>query len=69
MNRGLYPAETTKGAADWLLNGEVPGLILVVPLAPSGVGDESKCRPMGVYQASERERGRYLRDLSDGGEQ
>lgn len=48
------------GPAEWLMMGEVPGgLVLVVPLAPARSDEPSKCRPIGVYQATSREVAQY----------
>lgn len=56
------------GPAEWLMTGEVPGdLVLVVPLAPARSGDPSKCRPIGVYQATRGEAAQY-REWQQGGE-
>lgn len=48
-----------EGAADWLMIGEVPGITLCVPLAPSRSRDHAKCRPIGIYTASAEQVGRY----------
>lgn len=46
----FFEAQPT-GAADWLMVGAVPGICLVVPLAPPNSGDPTKCRPIGIYRA------------------
>jgi hypothetical protein len=53
------------GAADWLMIGSVPGLVILVPLAPPKSGDVSSCRPIGIYKPSMEERNRYLRGEID----
>jgi hypothetical protein len=58
----FYPADMSKGEAHWLLTGEIPGLVIVVPLAQPRSGDPRKCRPIGIYAATESERKRYLAD-------
>jgi hypothetical protein len=35
--------------------GEVPGIVLAVPLASPKSGDPRKCRPIGLYAASRDE--------------
>ena len=35
-------ADVDEGDADWIMVGEVPGLILCVPLAPPNCGDVTK---------------------------
>lgn len=58
----FYPARPD-GGADWLMVAEVPGGdVLVVPLAKSRHGDDTKARPLGVYRAGERLKTRYLAD-------
>jgi hypothetical protein len=61
----FYPARED-GAADWLMIGKVPGLILVVPLAPPSTFNPAQCRPIGLYTATDRERRRYFDDLETG---
>jgi hypothetical protein len=53
------------GSADWLMVGIVPGLTICVPLAPPNGGDVGRCRPIGIYKASEADRIRYLRGDTD----
>jgi hypothetical protein len=57
-----YPADMSKGNAHWLMVGELPGLVIVVPLAPARDGSSRRCRPLGIYAASEEEGRRYMRD-------
>lgn len=57
----FYPARED-GAADWLMVGEVPTLVLVVPLAPPRSEDVTQCRPIGIYSASQQLRARYLEE-------
>jgi hypothetical protein len=59
----FYPADRKKGDAHWLMVGEVPGMILVVPLAPPNSSHASKCRPIGIDAATEPERRQYLKDV------
>ena len=55
----FYPA---KPPADWLMVGEVPGDVLVVPLMkPSGSGP-GQVRPIGVYRCPEDLRKLYRLD-------
>lgn len=49
------------GAADWLMLGQVPGLVLCVPLAPPDSGLPTKCRPIGIYTPARDDRHRYLK--------
>ena len=44
----FYPATPP---AHWLMVAEVDGRVLMVPLAPS-LGDVTRCRPIGCYEAS-----------------
>ena len=44
----FYPGSET-GPADWLMVGQVPGDILLVPLMPGS--SPNKAKPIGVYQA------------------
>lgn len=53
------------GAADWLMVGMLPGLVICVPLAPPNSGDARRCRPIGIYKPSEEDRFRYLRGEAD----
>ena len=55
----FYPAVPP---ADWLMVSEVPGRVLVVPLAPPNSGDARKCRPIGCYEASAALAARYRED-------
>jgi hypothetical protein len=55
----FYPA---KSPAHWLMVSEVAGRVLVVPLAPTGSGDITKCRPIGCYDAAERLARQYRKD-------
>lgn len=55
-----------EGAADWLMFGQIPGLVLCVPLAPPHSGDVRKCRPIGIYRPSRTDRIRYLQGDDDG---
>lgn len=48
--------------AHWLMVAEVAGRMLVVPLAPPGSGDASKCRPIGCYVAADYLAARYRED-------
>ncbi|MGI8610587.1 MAG: hypothetical protein ACR2MY_15415 [Candidatus Dormibacteria bacterium] len=57
----FYPARED-GPADWLMVGEVPSLILAVPLAPPRSGDVTQCRPIGIYSAPSLLRKRYLEE-------
>lgn len=49
-----------KPPADWLILANVPGAIVAVPIAKPRYPDPSKCRPIGVYEASIVERKIYL---------
>jgi hypothetical protein len=49
------------GAADWLMIGMVPGLVICVPIAPPNSGDARFCRPIGIYKPSVEDRHRYER--------
>jgi hypothetical protein len=53
------------GAADWLMVGMVPGLVICVPIAPPNNGDARRCRPIGIYKPSVEDRNRYLRGEVD----
>lgn len=55
----FYPA---KPPALWLMVAEVAATVLVVPLAPSRVGDASRCRPIGCYVAARHLQLRYRED-------
>jgi hypothetical protein len=55
----MYEPAEEGGAADWLMIGEVPEIVLVVPLAPPRKPDPTKCRPIGLDGASEDERRRH----------
>jgi hypothetical protein len=55
----FYPA---KPPAHGLMCGEVPGRMLVVPLAPSRSGDPRRCRPIGCYEAAGGLANQYWRD-------
>ena len=47
-----YPADKTRGDADWFLVAAIPGdTVLVAPLAPPKSGEYTKARPIGVYKA------------------
>jgi hypothetical protein len=56
----FYEANET-GPADWLMLGEIPGIVVQVPLAPPNSGDPAMCRPIGTYKPSAEDRLRYLR--------
>lgn len=55
----FYPAIPP---AHWLMVSEVSGRVLVVPLALPNSGDQTKCRPIGCYEASPGLAGRYRED-------
>jgi hypothetical protein len=57
----MYEPAAEEGAADWIMIGETPGLVLAVPLAPPRRPDLSKCRPIGLDSATEDERRRHRR--------
>lgn len=56
----FYPAKEG-GPADWILLGQVPGLVICAPLAPPNSGNTRKCRPIGIYKPSAADRLAYLR--------
>lgn len=60
----FYEADPT-GSADWLMIGQVPGLVICVPIAPPNSGDVRFCRPIGIYKPSVEDRNRYLRGEVD----
>lgn len=51
--------------AHWLMVGEAPGIILLVPLAPPKSKDPSKCRPIGIYAPSKEQLQRYWQGNGD----
>ncbi len=61
----LYYPASEEGEADWLLFAEVPGIMLIAPLAPPRASSPSICRPIGLYGATQAERERYLSDLRE----
>jgi hypothetical protein len=53
------------GEADWLLMAQVPGAdYLCCPLAPPKSGDHRRCRPIGIYRASDVLVGMYIEALA-----
>jgi len=55
----LFPADVTKGDADWLLVGQPPGEPpLLVPLAPGQT--VGRARPIGIYPAGNELSNAYL---------
>lgn len=60
MDNPLFYPGRDDGPADWLMVGEVPGDILLVPLAPGS--NVNKARPIAVYRAEGRVRRDYRRD-------
>lgn len=48
--------------ADWIMIGQVPGDVLVIPLAKPRSGDPRKARPIGVYRATQSEAARYRQE-------
>jgi len=60
----FYEADPA-GSADWLMIGEVPGLVICVPIAPPKSGDVRFCRPIGIYKPSIEDRNRYMRGEGD----
>ena len=59
----FYPG-SDEGEADWIMIAEAPGIVLAVPLAPPQTLNPSKCRPIGLDSASNKERERYISDLA-----
>jgi hypothetical protein len=59
-NPVFYPGRED-GPADWLMVGQVPGDILLVPLAP-GNSSVDRARPIGVYPAGRELDRRYRED-------
>jgi hypothetical protein len=58
----FFPA-AEEGPADWLMVAEVPGGdVLVVPLGKPNSGDIRKARPIGLYEASQYLKERYLEE-------
>lgn len=57
----FYPARED-GPADWLMVGQIPAMLLVVPLAPPRSGRTDMCRPIGIYSPPRDLRESYLRD-------
>ncbi|MGQ0623050.1 MAG: hypothetical protein ACT4PP_00095 [Sporichthyaceae bacterium] len=55
----FYPA---RPPAHWLMVGEVGGVVLVVPLAPTATADPTRCRPIGCYVAATHLATRYPED-------
>ena len=55
----FYPA---RRPAHWLMESEVAGRLLVVPLAPTNSGDARRCRPIGCYEVSATLAARYRED-------
>jgi hypothetical protein len=51
-----------KPPAHWLMVSEVAGRVLVVPLAPADSKDQTKCRPIGCYEAAPTLAARYRED-------
>jgi hypothetical protein len=49
MDEPLFYPGREDGPADWLMVGQVPGDILLVPLMPGS--RPTKARPIGIYQA------------------
>lgn len=62
-----YMAGKYNDEADWLMIGEVTGIILLVPLAPPKSKDPSKCRPIGIYTPSKDQLQRYRQRGGDYG--
>jgi hypothetical protein len=60
-----YFEGSAAGAADWLMVGMVPGLVICVPLTPPNSGDVRYCRPIGIYKPSGADKRRYLRGDDD----
>lgn len=54
-----FPADPAEGDAEWLLVGEIEGVIITVPLARPWSGDPTRCRPIGLYEAAASEQDRY----------
>ncbi len=54
--------DDSEGRAEWLMVAEVPGRILVVPLAPPNYSGFTKMRPIGVFDASADLVARYRTD-------
>lgn len=59
----IYYEGQEEAPADWLMVGEVPALVLIVPLAPPNSGDKTRCRPIGLYSAGANARTKYREDL------
>jgi hypothetical protein len=60
MDNPLFYEARDDGPADWLMVGEVPGEILLVPLAPGS--RPGKARPIGIYRAGGYLDKRYRHD-------
>jgi hypothetical protein len=54
--------DDSDGSADWILVGQVPGEILMVPIAQSRYSGFSKVRPITVFPAPESLKERYRQD-------
>lgn len=57
-NPRFFPA-SEDGPADWLMVAEVPGTMLMAPLAPPTSDGIHRCRPVGLYAPSMELRRRY----------
>jgi hypothetical protein len=51
----MYEPADEQGAADWIMIGEAPGIVLAVALAPPNNPNPSKCRPIGLDKATGEE--------------
>jgi hypothetical protein len=55
----IFLPAAADGPADWLLVASIPGDMIQAPLAPPDSGDPAKCRPIGLYRATQEQGRRY----------
>jgi len=55
----IFLPAAADGPADWLFVASIPGDMIQAPLAPPDSGDPAKCRPIGLYRATQEQGRRY----------
>lgn len=56
----IFVEAAAKGPADWIALAALSGgAVVQVPLAPARNGDWRRCRPIGIYEASNTQRELY----------
>ena len=61
----FYEGDPARGPAHWLIVCRIEDVVVTVPIVPAANGDPSKCRPIGLFETTGKDRDAYLKDEGD----